>query len=274
MPEKSWDYEGGLQWNPGGNYKADVTIFHRRDRNVIDYEKTGTIYVAENIQKLNFTGVEASVEARLRHEQRVQFAYTGLYGTQGELNGQQTKYVSNYPTHDAIVSWQGMLPGKLIARSRIGVINRYKQDPYALWDASIGRDFNHVRTHLSFANISDTQYQEIDGVIMPGRSVILAWNFYGAQNHTRSWDVNVCRRLAPSAKGCTQLLIEYEDRRGKPVSTWASLSTRSGCAFLQNRHRCDLDWLHGLLILITQQFSAITNCRRAPFAEDHVAIAF
>jgi len=34
-----------------------------------------------------------------------------------------------------------------------------------------------VRAHLSLANISDTQYEEISGVIMPGRSVIFGVEF-------------------------------------------------------------------------------------------------
>jgi iron complex outermembrane receptor protein len=83
-PEKSWNYEGGLEWNQGGRYKANITVFHRRDREVIDYlldtTPTPSIYRAENIQNLNFTGVETSIDIRLPHTQTVQLAYTGLYG--------------------------------------------------------------------------------------------------------------------------------------------------------------------------------------------------
>jgi iron complex outermembrane receptor protein len=176
-PEHSWNYEGGLQWDTGGRYNADVTVFHRRDRDVIDYLKSPTVYIATNIQSLNFTGVETSLEARLPHQQRVRLSYSGLYGVQRTLNGQQTKYTFNYPVHDAIVSWQGVLPGKFIAGSRVGVVSRYQRDPYALWEASLGREFRYVRAHLSLANITDTQYEEIDGVIMPGRTVLFGLEF-------------------------------------------------------------------------------------------------
>jgi len=154
-----------------------VTVFHRRDRDVIDYLKSPTVYIATNIQSLNFTGVETSLEARLPHQQRVRLSYSGLYGVQRTLNGQQTKYTFNYPVHDAIVSWQGVLPGKFIAGSRVGVVSRYQRDPYALWEASLGREFRYVRAHLSLANITDTQYEEIDGVIMPGRTVLFGLEF-------------------------------------------------------------------------------------------------
>ena len=188
-PEKSWNYEGGVEWNQGGRYKADITVFHRRDREVIDYLLDTTtsppIYRAENIQNLNFTGVESSIDVRLPHTQTLQFAYTGLYGAQQPLANQQTKYTFYYPTHDAVVAWQGLLPGNFFARSRVGVVTRYKADPYAVWDFSVGRDFRNLRTHLSLANISDTQYQEIAGVVMPGRSIIFGLEFLLRANPTK-----------------------------------------------------------------------------------------
>ena len=176
-PEHSWGYEGGFELDTRGRYKADVTVFHRRDRDVIDYLKSSTIYVAANIQRLNFTGVETSVDARLRHQQRIVFSYTGLYGAQQPLQGQQTKYTFNYPVHDAVISWRGTLPKKFNARCRAGVVSRYQRDPYALFDLFIGREFRNAGAHLSLANISNTQYEEIDGVVMPGRSLLFGLEF-------------------------------------------------------------------------------------------------
>ncbi|MGB8013682.1 MAG: TonB-dependent receptor [Terriglobales bacterium] len=184
LPESAWSYEGGLLWDQGGHYKAEVTIFDRRERNDIDYVASSASPIsssnpwqAENIARLNFTGVEASFEYRL-HEQRFDVAYTGLYGTQGALNGLQSEYIFNYPSNDAALSWQGMLPGKIVARSRIGVVQRYGRDPYALWDASVGREFRNVRAHLAFSNLTNTGYQEITGVAMPGRSIIFGMDVF------------------------------------------------------------------------------------------------
>ena len=128
--------------------------------------------------KLNFTGVEASVEVQLRQGQRLQIAYTGLHGVQQTLNGLQTKYSFHYPTHDAVVAWNGHLPGKFIARTRIGVVDRYASDRYGLWDAAVAREFGHVAAHLLLSNLSDTQYEEIQGVIMPGRSLVFGLDFF------------------------------------------------------------------------------------------------
>lgn len=179
-PETAWDYEAGLQWDNGGRYRAELTLFHRREKNDIDYIRSSPtdIWQAANIQRLNFTGVETSLEMRLPRRQRVDFAYTGLHGAQEELNSLQSKYVFNYPTHNASVTWLGMLPGNLLARSRLGVTSRYARDPYALWDASIGREFSHFQAHVGFYNLTDTQYEEILGVAMPGRSVVFGVDLF------------------------------------------------------------------------------------------------
>lgn len=196
-PESAWDYEGGVVWMPSGNWNIEATVFDRRDHNVIDYvlrtcstipqeqlppgavctPQISAVYHAENLQNLNFTGAEASAELRLPHQQRIRIAYTELYGVQNALHGLQTKYTFNYPRHDGMIAWYGSLPGKLIARSRLGVLDRYGSGAYALWDAAVAREFSHVAAHVALSNISDTQYQEIPGVVMPGRSVVFGIDF-------------------------------------------------------------------------------------------------
>lgn len=179
-PERAWDYEGGLMWAPNSRWKTEVTVFERRDRDVIDYVRSSSSapYRAENIQSLNFTGVEFSCEVRLPHDQRLEAAYTGLHGAQQALQGLESKYTFNYPTHDGLIAWNGRLPWRMTARSRLGVVDRYARDPYGLWDAAIAREFNHVAAHLVLSNISNTQYEEIPGVIMPGRSVVFGLDFF------------------------------------------------------------------------------------------------
>jgi hypothetical protein len=108
----------------------------------------------------------------------LQISYTELHGIQQSLNGLQTKYTFNYPNHDAVAAWNGRLPGKLIARTRIGLVDRYASDPYGLWDAAVAREFSHVAAHLELSNITDTHYEDIPGVIMPGQSVIFGLDFF------------------------------------------------------------------------------------------------
>jgi len=197
-PESAWDYEGGLFWQASSRVSSEVTVFERHDRNVIDYvlrtcsdipaaelpPGTGcsslapTVFHAENLQSLHFFGVETSVEFRLSREQRLKLAYTGLHGAQQALNGLETKYTFNYPQSNGVIAWTGRIPGHLIARTRVGVVDRYTRDPYGLWDAALAREFPHVAAHLVLSNITDTRYEEIAGVVMPGRSVVFGLDFF------------------------------------------------------------------------------------------------
>ena len=180
LPETAWSYEGGFLWDRGGRWHAQIVISDRHEHDDIDYVRASPadLWHAENIAQVNFTGVETFVQARLPHQQQVELAYTGIYGAQNGLDGLESEYVFNYPVNDAFVSWQGTLPGKFVARSRLGAVQRYQRDAYALWGASVGREFHYMAAHLSCSNLTNTGYQEIPGVAMPGRSVIFGVDLY------------------------------------------------------------------------------------------------
>jgi iron complex outermembrane receptor protein len=189
LPESAWSYEGGIDWNSGGRLSLTATGFRRNERNGIDYVKcppgslfeNGTcvsspgasdLWHAYNIDNLHFTGVETLIRYRLNDRQEFDLGYSGLYGAQQALNGLISQYVFNYPTHNAYAGWQGNLGYGILARTRIGVVQRYQRDAYPLWDFSIARESGRVRPYLQLANLSDTSYQEIEGVAMPGRAII------------------------------------------------------------------------------------------------------
>ena len=188
-PESAWSYEGGIDWNSGGRLAFTATGFRRNERNGIDYVKCppGSLFTngscvaspgatdiwhAYNIDNLNFTGLESLVRYRLNDRQEFDLGYSGIYGAQQSLNGLVSQYVFNYPTHNAYAGWQGSVGYGITARTRIGVVQRYQRDAYPLWDFSIARDTGRIRPYLQLTNLSDTSYQEIEGVAMPGRAII------------------------------------------------------------------------------------------------------
>ena len=61
-PESAWNYETGIDWNPSRRVRGELTLFHRRERDGIDYVRMSAndIWRATNFQRLHFTGVEAS----------------------------------------------------------------------------------------------------------------------------------------------------------------------------------------------------------------------
>lgn len=173
LPERAWTYEGGIDWNPGGRVTADLAVFQRRERDGIDYYRTSldNPWQAINIDSLNFTGVESSLRFKISHSQTLDLRYTWLLGAQNTVPLVETKYAFNYPSSSGVVAWQASLPGQILLRTRVGALNRVAQNAYALWDFYAACSRGKVHPFVQIANITNTSYQEIQGVQMPGRSI-------------------------------------------------------------------------------------------------------
>jgi iron complex outermembrane receptor protein len=179
QPESSWSYESGLDWNPGGRVRAAVTLFQRREHNGVDYYSTSIDgpWQALNIDTLKFTGVESSLRLVLTRSQTLDLRYNWLLGVEDTVPIGYTKYAFNYPSDSAVVAWQASLPGGIVARSRLGVLNRRARAPYALWDLDLARSRGKIHPFLRVTNLTSTTYQEIQGVPMPGREAMIGAEF-------------------------------------------------------------------------------------------------
>lgn len=172
-PESAWGYEGGVTFQRG-IWHADAAVFQRREKDGIDYVRAtpADIWRAANIHQLHFTGIEASAGVKLKRNQTLDFGYTGLKGTEAALSGLQSKYVFNYPVHSGFVQWMGELPMHITGRLRVGALERLGRDPYGLLDIYLAHTAHRVQPFIQFTNLTDTRYQEIVGIVMPGRAVV------------------------------------------------------------------------------------------------------
>ncbi len=182
-PEHATTYEGGVEWFHGPRFRAYATLFNRRDRDGIDYvlDQLTAVWQAENIDRLNFTGIETGVSARLPHAQQLDVQYTALHGVQDGLEDVITKYTFNYPSQNASVAWQAALPKGFVARTRVGALNRRARSPYALWDLYAASTLGRVHPFLQLTNLTNTSYQEILGIQMQSRAVVggVEWAVFG-----------------------------------------------------------------------------------------------
>jgi iron complex outermembrane receptor protein len=172
-PERATSFEGGLDVNSGGHVRGEVTVFQRRETDGIDYVRRSVndIWRATNFQRLRFTGVEASISARTPYG-LVDFSYTGLHGVQNVVEVMSSKYAFNYPTHLGVAGWQRELPGRLLARVRVGAIQRIGRDPYGVLDVYLARVKGRISPFVQATNLTGSMYQEILGVRMPGRGIL------------------------------------------------------------------------------------------------------
>ncbi len=186
-PEYTWSFDGGVLISLGNNLTVDSDVFHHRDHDVIDYTRpisaaASAKYVAENIQKLSFTGVEISLRWQLPRQQRIDLSYTGMHGEGATLIGVQYLYVFNYPINEGVATWWSRIPGGFDSRFRVTGVQRRVANPtgsqsvdsvtYPLVEWTVERQFHYVKPYLQLTNLTNTTYEEIPGVLLPGRGFI------------------------------------------------------------------------------------------------------
>ena len=99
-------------------------------------------------------------------------AWTFLEGAQKGPPRSAIGYVFNYPVNNARAQWTWHLDKQFLLQSRLGVVERYQRNPYPVWDESLIREAGRIHPYLQMTNLSNTGYEEILGVRMPGRSFV------------------------------------------------------------------------------------------------------
>jgi iron complex outermembrane receptor protein len=180
-PESAWSGEGGMDWVPSSRLSISATGFYSREHDTTDYVRSSSSaqWKAANLSGLHFLGVEGSATWVPRRTQTIRIAWTGLAGLQDSLHGLESEYALNYPVENLQATWAALLPHSLMLTNTVRVARPYQQSgnphwnpsAYPVWNASLSRDSGKVCPYLRFGNLSNTGYQEITGVNMPGRSI-------------------------------------------------------------------------------------------------------
>ena len=191
-PESAWSGEGGADWAAFSRLTLPATGFYNRQHDTIDYVRTAKLpnpllpadcivntWCAVNLNGLRFAGAEASATLVPAKGQKVQLAWTGVIGAQPPLNGLQSEYALNYPVENLRATWTVALKHALTVTNSVALTKAYQQpgnppwnaNPYPVWNAAVTRDAGKLRPYLRLANLSNTGYQEINGVNMQGRSI-------------------------------------------------------------------------------------------------------
>jgi iron complex outermembrane receptor protein len=180
-PESAWSVEAGADWLPSSRLSLSATGFYNRKHETIDYVRAASTlpWQAINLSGLHFLGVESSATWVPAKGQRAQIAWTGLIGKQAPLNGLRSEYALNYPVENLHATWTAVLGHSLTATNSVAIAKPYQQPgnppwnatPYPVWNAALTHDAGKIRPYLRLGNLSNTGYQEINGVAMPGRSI-------------------------------------------------------------------------------------------------------
>ena len=180
-PESAWSGEGGADWAPSDKLSVSATGFYSRQHDTIDYVRTSPTakWQATNLSGVHFAGVETEATWVPARSERVQVGWTGLAGGQILLNGLQSEYALNYPVQNIHATWTAQLASVLTVMNTVTIAKIYQQpgvapwnpQAYPVWDAALTHDAGRIRPYLRLGNLSNTGYQEINGVAMQGRSI-------------------------------------------------------------------------------------------------------
>ena len=175
-PESAWSAEAGTDWIPAKDWMASVTLFSRREQNVIDWIRLypDDKWRTHNIRNLRTAGAEVSLERPLGPDAGVSARYSRISVDPGSV-GYTSKYVLDYARDSGSASVFFPLPMRVKYRQTLNYKRRSDGRSYWLLDGCLERDFRQFTAGIEFTNLLDTQYQEVLGVDMPGRWFVLTF---------------------------------------------------------------------------------------------------
>ena len=173
-PESAWNFEGGVDWFASANFFLESTVFTSLQHHAIDYVRANASqkWQAANLSNFRFTGWENAAEWRENGANDLKASWTLLSGAQSALHGLESRYVFNYPVNNASLVGTHVWSAGYLLQTRIGVTERYEKSPYAVWGLAFAKENGRLRPYVRLSNITNTGYQEIEGVQMPGREVV------------------------------------------------------------------------------------------------------
>jgi len=171
-PESTWSAEFGTDFVPAKNWVGSVTLFSRRERNVIDWIRSSPAekWSSANIRKVHANGAEIGLERSLGSHAGLSTHYSRI-STVAESIGYT--FISEYVLDYARDSWStsAFFPVPLALEYRQTLTYKRRADGRSYWllDGGLEHRFGRLSAGFEFTNLLDSRYQEVVGVDMPGR---------------------------------------------------------------------------------------------------------
>lgn len=169
-PERAWVGDVAADWVPHPEWIGTVTVFARREHDVIDWVKPVVTdrWRTRNIRRVETRGLELSLKRAIGAGAFVSadYAFTDVAP---EALALISKYTLDYARHGLAVSasgptWRGIGVGATVA-----VRQRTDREAYVLADIRVSRRVKGTTVFVDARNVFDQVYEEVRGIAMPGR---------------------------------------------------------------------------------------------------------
>ncbi|MGE3275437.1 MAG: TonB-dependent receptor plug domain-containing protein [Vicinamibacterales bacterium] len=171
-PEHSTGVDAGLDWLPAPGWAARVTVFGRRDTNVIDWVRPSAAvkWRTTNLRSSDTGGLEVGVDRQGAGPRGalLGLSYAWLSVTPDGLD-LLSKYLLEYATHSVAAHAAVTLPLGVAWGQRVEYRSRYDGQQYWLLDTRLSRRFGRVEVFGEASNLLDERYEEIAGITAPPR---------------------------------------------------------------------------------------------------------
>ena len=169
-PESSWAADAGADFVPARNWMASVTVFARRESNVIDWirETAAQKWRSSNLRRLRTAGVEVGLEHSLGETAGFSVRYSRISANAGSISF-ISKYVLDYARDSWSASTYFPIPLSFLYRQTLNYKRRADGRDYCILDGRLERHIGRFTAAVDFTNLLNSRYQEVSGVNMPGR---------------------------------------------------------------------------------------------------------
>lgn len=168
-PESGWTADTGVDTYLGGTWVGTVTGFIRREQDVIDWVRPDATvrWRTENIRDVRSHGFETFVRGQ-HGPVSLGAQYTYTHVETGALVG-LSKYVDDYAPHGLGGDLAVRGPWSLTTGLRVEHRRPYGRSSWTTVDVRVARPIRRFTLFVEVANLGDASYEEIRGVVMPGR---------------------------------------------------------------------------------------------------------
>ncbi|MBK7104510.1 MAG: TonB-dependent receptor [Ignavibacteriae bacterium] len=176
-PEESINYEIGLNYL-SNFWESNFSVFRKEGKNLIDYilNEEINIWEAENLTEIKTSGFEIGFSINLRNStnnilEKIKIDYTFLNSDKIDL-GNQSRYNLEHLRNDLTVQIFNNLPMDIKQSWSLTYEDRINFADHFTIDTKLIKKFSSVEVFIKASNLLNKTFEEIPGVVLPGRWII------------------------------------------------------------------------------------------------------
>lgn len=169
--ERAWSYEASVQAQLAPHVLLRSLAYARYESGLIDYVRPAQTppWKAQNLGTIRTLGtlVELSYDGSRIAYPSLRYSWNDKTRTLAE--GLDSKYVFTQPRQQLGLRLRHALPAQISAQWQYDFRQRRSADDYGVAQLIVSRPLPHGRVDLRIDNLTNTAYEEVLGVPMPGR---------------------------------------------------------------------------------------------------------